>query len=280
MKPTRFATLVAAIALLSAPVLAQTPPAQPSPPPGDPTPPPGEGPPPGATAGPAPQSGTAPEKKKLKMGEEETEEKESEDEVFYGIGARTRFITTPKWLIELFVEHATSMVSFSVAGEFVRRKGNFDLVVSLEWEKVAPDDGLYEEKGETPNQVDMYPDFYKFDSNFSFLSADVSFIWHFPLTDFMAFRIGPGVGIGIPIGAWENTDTVCDSTTTNSDLDDPQACAPVVGTTEKGDPPPVVPVVNLLLGLRFKVVDQLSINLEGGFRLPAFFLGAGVGYFF
>jgi hypothetical protein len=279
MKPTRLAPLVAAIALLAPPVLAQTPPPTTQPPGNEPTPPPGDAPPMPTTTSPQPSSGEEPERK-LKMTEDDTEEKESEEEVFYGVGARTRFITTPKWLIELFVEHATSMVSFSVAGEFVRRKGNFDLVVSVEWSKVAPEDGLYEEKGESPNQVDMYPDFYDFDSNFSFLSADVSFIWHFPLTDFMAFRIGPGVGLGIPIGSWQNTDTVCDSTTTIDDLDDPNACAPVPGTTEQGDPPPVVPVVNLLMGFRFKIVDQLSVNIEGGWRLPAFFIGGGIGYFF
>jgi hypothetical protein len=271
MKPTFIASLVASSLLAYGVAGAQDPP-----PPSEPTPPPGDAPP---TAAPAPQPTTQGERQ-LRMEEEETTEAESDPEVYWGIGARSRFITTPKWLIELFVDHATTMQQVSFAGEVIRRKGNFDIVISLEYARVAPEDGLYQEKGEVPNQVDMYPDFYNFDSSFAFLSADVSFIWHFPLTDFMAFRVGPGVGIGIPLGGWENTDTMCDSTTMIDDLDDPNQCQPIPGTTEEGSPPPVMPVVNLLAGLRFKIVDQLSINVEAGWRMPAFFVGGGIGYFF
>src|SRR5262245_13387561 len=113
MKITRVASVVAAVALLAPPVLAQTPPAtQPvEPPPSGPTPPPGDAPPPQTT----PMTSSAPgDQHKLKMGETEVEE-EGEPEVQWGIGARTRYITTPKWLIELFVAHATPMTSFSVA---------------------------------------------------------------------------------------------------------------------------------------------------------------------
>jgi hypothetical protein len=35
-----------------------------------------------------------------------------------------------------------------------------------------------------------------------------------------------------------------------------------------------------LAGLRFKVGEQLSIDVELGWSFPAFFAGAGVGYFF
>jgi hypothetical protein len=274
MKQTGIAALFASslLALSPAALAQETPATQPT---TEPTPPPGDAPPPSSSA--------PPSSRKLRVATEEEEatpEDEVDPEVRWGIGARSRFITTPKWMIELFVEHATSMQSVSFAGEVIRRKGNFDLVISLEYANVAPEDGLYEEKGERPNQIDMYPDFYDFDSNFSFISADVSFIWHFALTDFMAFRVGPGVGLGVPLNGWTNSDTICDSTTTIDDLDDPNACAPVPGSAEDGDLPPVMPVVNLLAGLRFRVVDELTINIEGGWRMPAFFLGAGLGYFF
>ena len=80
-------------------------------------------------------------------------------------------------------------------------------------------------------------------------------------------------------GSFTQQDTMCDSTTTIDDLDDINACTPV-GTPEEGDVPPVLPVVKLLLGLRFKIVDQLSLNIEAGWRFPAFFVGGGIGYFF
>jgi hypothetical protein len=276
MKPTRIAALVASsIFVFSTAALGQqTPATQPAAEP--PTPPPGDAPPP------QPSSAAPSTERKLRVAsdEETTDETEVEPEVQWGIGARSRFITTPKWMIELFVEHATSMKSVSFAGEVIRRKGNFDLVISLEYENVAPEDGLYEEKDEDPREIDMYPDYYDFDSNFAFLSADISFIWHFELTDFMAFRVGPGVGLGVPINGWTNQDTTCDSSTTIDDLDDPNACTKVPGAIEEGNPPPVMPVVNLLVGLRFKIVDELSLNIEAGYRLPSFFVGGGLGYFF
>jgi len=55
-------------------------------------------------------------------------------------------------------------------------------------------------------------------------------------------------------------------------------CAP--GKIDDDNLPPVVPIVNLMAGLRFKLVDQLSLQVELGWRFPAFFAGAGVGYFF
>ena len=42
----------------------------------------------------------------------------------------------------------------------------------------------------------------------------------------------------------------------------------------------MVPIPSLLLGLRIKIIDQLSFNLEAGFKLPSFFAGGGIGYFF
>jgi hypothetical protein len=97
----------------------------------------------------------------------------------------------------------------------------------------------------------------------------------------MALRYGGGIGIGFPLGGLTHQDTLCSSDTTVDDLDDPNACTPIVGATrEEADIPPVVPIVNVLLGVRFRVVDQVSLQIEGGWRFPSFFIGGGVGYFF
>jgi hypothetical protein len=73
---------------------------------------------------------------------------------------------------------------------------------------------------------------------------------------------------------------MCPVGTTASDLDDENHCTRVPGTRhESDDVPPVLPVVNVLLGLRFMVNDDIGINLEGGFR-DGFFLGLGTSYAF
>jgi hypothetical protein len=74
---------------------------------------------------------------------------------------------------------------------------------------------------------------------------------------------------------------VCNANTTADDLDDPSTpqCMPIPGSEFNRDKIPVVPIVHLLVGLRFKLIDQLSLSVELGIRdVP--FVGANIGYFF
>jgi hypothetical protein len=53
-----------------------------------------------------------------------------------------------------------------------------------------------------------------------------------------------------------------------------------LGTRRKqGDVPPVIPVVNLILSMRFIIKDAFAINLQGGFQ-TGFYFGGSLGYFF
>jgi hypothetical protein len=242
-------------------------------------------PPPEAAPAPAPAQvpGTQPPiANPTKIDEEEATPGEAETK--WGVGAYVRFITTPKWMIELFVQHATSMTSVAFAGQVIRRKGNLDIDISVEYANVSPKDGWYEEKGDNlgTGLHEDAPDWYHFDS-FALLSADVSFIWHFELTDWMQIRLGPGIGIGVPLGHIKATDGDCAVGTSLSDLDDPNTpkCMLTPGAQPVNkDIPPVVPIIDLLAGLRFKIIDQLSFNIEGGYRVPSFFVGGSLGYFF
>ena len=225
----------------------------------------------------------APDSKKLRTttGEEEDDDEVQitrRDEVQWGIGARLRYVTVPQFMINAFVDHSTPVRAYSVAGEVVRKKGNFNIVLSLEYARLSPEDGLWQENGEDPGMENMYPDYLDFD-DVALLSADVSFLWHVPITSAISFRSGAGIGLGAVLGGYTQQDTRCNSQTQLDDLDDPNACTRV-GLIEDGDLPPVVPVLNLLLGVRFKVVDQVSLQIEGGWRFPSFFVGGGLGYFF
>jgi|RhiMethySRZTD1v2_1073278.scaffolds.fasta_scaffold32654_5 hypothetical protein len=278
MKRTGYGLLVTAVALFAPPVFAQTPPA-PAPPAEPPTPPPGDAPMPVQTTPQPTGVGEHGPEKKLRIDEDE-DEVETEPEVQWGVGARSYFTFLPASVIELFVEHATSMNSASFAASVIRRKGNFDIEFNIEYGNYSPENGLYEENGEDPSQQDQYPDLTIF-NNLGMISGDASFIWHADLTDFMQFRYGAGIGVGVKTGSATQQDTMCDSATTIDDLDDINACQPVPGAPiDEMDIPPVLPVVKLLAGFRFKIVDQLSLNIEAGFRFPAFFAGGGIGYFF
>jgi hypothetical protein len=217
------------------------------------------------------------DKKKLVVGEPETAAPEPTATV--GIGVRMRYIFLPQSVLELFLGHATSLSSYAFGGEVIRRKGNLDIAFGVEYANLSPSDGLYLEKNRNPANSSDYPDFVHFDG-FGMISVDGTFIWHTDLTPWMSFRYGAGVGIGFLVGDIDKQKATCGSTTTTGQLDDPSVCPVTPGTVvRKADYPPVVPIVNLLLGLRIKLHDEVSLNVEAGFR-DVFFVGGGIGYFF
>lgn len=262
----RLATALSILVLVlaGAPARAQ----QPTPPPAPPPTPPPVGTAPAAQ----PEATTPPPLE---------EEKTVEEPGAIGVAARLRFIFLPSAILNLFLEHSTSMSQYSVGAAFVRRKGNFDIEFALEYANVSPKDGFYLEKGNDPGQQGQYPDRIHFD-NLSMISADATFIWHANIVPTVQIRYGAGIGIGFLLGNIVGTKQMCSAGTSVGDLDNPTAngkCNDIPGTTTNKSKPPVVPIVHLLAGVRFKLIDQLSLNIEVGIRdLP--FVGANIGYFF
>src|SRR5262249_28334383 len=98
----------------------------------------------------------------------------SESEPTYGMGARIRYITIPGWFLGAFTDQNVPLNSASFAAEFVRRRGDLDLVGSFDVAFMSPSDGNWLGKGKNP-LVDT--DFVQFRS-LNFISLDVSLIWH------------------------------------------------------------------------------------------------------
>jgi hypothetical protein len=233
----------------------------------------------------APAPGPAPEAKEVSKGKLTTKEVESteapEPPVQIGVGGRFRFIWMPTAVLNLFLGHSTTLTSWSAGGEIIRRKGNLDMVWGLEYANISPADGLYLEKGKDPGMFGDYPDKIHFDG-FSMISVDWSFIWHTDLTPFMQLRYGAGIGVGFTLGNIQKFKMMCDADTTPDELDDINTtkCRQQTTTPVNADMPSRVwPIVNLLAGLRFQLVDQLALNVELGFR-DVFFGGLSLGYFF
>lgn len=195
----------------------------------------------------------------------------------FGVGARVRYIFMPTSVLNLFLDHSTPLSSFGVGAEVVRRKGNFDVVFGIEYDGVSPEDGLYLEQGDNPSTPGEYPDYVEFDG-LALLGFDASFIWHADIASKVQFRYGGGIGVGLVLGDVKQYDVVCPPGTTVDQLDDESQCAGRV-FDKNADVPPVVPIVNVVLGFRFKVNEQLTVNLDGGFR-NVFYFGLGTDYIF
>jgi hypothetical protein len=221
----------------------------------------------------------------------------------YALGARIRGLFVSNAMLSTFLTTGTEMNGMSGAVTFTYRKRTYDVVTSLDLTFLPLRDGNFLGKGRDPTQDVHYVQFGSW-GQLSFLSLDVAIIGHNPLTRWLEIRYGGGVGLGLVIGdiLMINNGRQC----TAANAGDPTKCFPVsptVGPIPIGQPdtearlkatedpkqqdladdphrhvtpdkPPVMVVVNLLIGFRFKVHRRLHFDIEGGFRNGAFFGGA------
>jgi len=209
------------------------------------------------------------------------EKRKTKIEPEYGIGVRLRTVFVPKPLLELFVDKASSGVLKPGLGlELSRRKGKFELVLGVEYESVSPDDGFWLDKGDDPNVPAETPDFLEF-NGLAWLTADVAFLYNAAVSDQVSFRFGAGLGLGVVFGEILQTDSLCDPGTNADNIQ--SGCRKNPDAAQVNDPadlPPVFPVVDLfIVGLQFRPIEKLSLNLEAGIRTVGFF-GLSTNYYF
>ena len=236
-------------------------------------------------------------------------------DVSYGVAARGRWVSVPGWMLNLFTEQNVPLSSWGSGIEFFRRKANFDLILSFSYQNMSPPDGNWLGKG---HPADIDTDYVRF-NNLSLLGTDVSFVWHTNFNDWFGMHYGAGIGIawvrgdilrisnGVPRNAdgspgqgpnactEQNAGNInqCYPTGVTPNGSDtlplpPQAVITDIPDTQQnprlfrdGNKPPVLPIVNLLIGVNFRLpqVRGWEARIEGGFY-NAFFLGGAVGYTF
>lgn len=196
----------------------------------------------------------------------------------FGVAVRLRNVRMPEGFTELFVDDAPSGLSeFGLGLEFARRRGNFELQLGLEYEKLQFARGLWIEKGKPIPENE--PDFVEFESqgggNFGWFSIEVSFINHTEMAKNFFLRYGGGAGLAIFRNDVIRTDYRCSSNSKDS-------CTAIPNAPNNRDPydlPPVFPIINAIFGVQYRAGDNLAFNLEGGLRtLP--FVGGSIGYYF
>ena len=225
------------------------------------------------------------------------------DAVLYGAGFQFSGIFVPTWFLNAFLNHSTPLNSVSFGGQFIRRKGNFDLLASVNFGFYSPRDGNYMGKNKS---YDIDVDYLQFRS-LNLLSFEVAFVWHHEFTEWLSLVYGAGLGLGVVLGdiyrisAGGGTDGRGKCSPENAE--DIDACYPMgmdISRREEWlnqhscndedsvaspclypekDVWPVIPIVHLLVGVNFKVSEQFSVRVDGGFH-DAFYVGATSHYFF
>ncbi len=228
----------------------------------------------------------------------------------HAIALRARWVTVPGWTLSPYLQAHTELNDgWGLGLEYLYRHSGFDVVVSVDYTSLAARDGNFLGGSNNPATETHFIHFDKLAS----LSTDVSLIGHWNLTKWMEFRFGAGLGIGYVFGdIYQITNN---SGCTAENANDTSKCYPTprIGPipqpptaetiaklegarcspdfTDGGRDTPaspcyrrtdtypfnvrVVPVLNVLLGLRFKLYQHVYLHVDGGFRLAGFYAGGG-----
>lgn len=190
----------------------------------------------------------------------------------WGLGIRLRNVRIPQGLVELFVDRASGGGSdYGVGVDLVRRKADFEVQLGVEYEKLSMDKGIWIESGKPIPENEA--DFVEF-NDFGWFTLEATFLFHTSLTKNLALRYGAGAGVGVLFGDVTHVDRGCESS-------DPESCTVETNGGQKiaYDLPPVMPVLNAVIGLQVRPIEKMTINIEGGIRTLPFF-GASGTYFF
>ncbi len=220
---------------------------------------------------------------------------DKEPEVEYGVGLRLRNARIPNGILNLFLDRAAGGSSnVGIGGELIRRRGNVELQLGMEFEHLTVGSGVWIEKNKPvpANEAD-YVLGDKDGSSLGWFTLEFTFVNHAPITKWLSFRYGGGAGLGILTGSLKHFNVVCAPGSSNSNPE--PGCVPGgsskfggTGTDSDGynfqqpvaySLPPVFPVVNAIIGFQVKPMPQMTINLEGGIRTVPFF-GVSAAYFF
>ena len=150
----------------------------------------------------------------------------------YGVYAQLRWVSIPRWLLNAFTKQNVPLSSWGTGLSVFRRKGNFDIALSFNYQNMSPPDGNWLGSSADPTTDVSFLQF----QSFAMYGFDVSFLWHNYFTDWFGIHYGAGVGIGILGGHIDRTRMLAGCTDTNAG--DTSMCKPGPASCSTPIPPP------------------------------------------
>ena len=130
----------------------------------------------------------------------------------YGVSAQLRWVSIPSWLLNAFTKQNVPLSSWGTGLSLFRRKGNFDIALSFNYQNMSPPPGNW--LGSS-NKAATDVSYLQFQS-FVMYGIDFSFLWHNYFTDWFGIHYGAGVGIGILGGHIDRTKNLAGCTDANA----------------------------------------------------------------
>lgn len=183
-----------------------------------------------------------------------------DEKTAWGMGAKVRRAFVTPGIQRLFMEDTPGSATMDGAGiDFARRNGDVELVFGFGYDRLEAKEGYYLEKdGDplVPGKVD-YVTFRKP----HWYTVEVTVTKHARIHKFLEFRFGGGIGVGLIRGKIRKTDAVCTGPSIQQDcMPDPMG----LEMDKPADIPPVLPVVNALIGLQLRPFEFLHVHIDAG----------------
>ena len=201
------------------------------------------------------------------------------------VGFRGGVLFIPTFFLDaFFFDKSTGVINGTWTAEYIiRTNPTFEYVIGLGYNRLSyGGGGRFLEKGDDVWEAE------EIQNSLSALVLDVHFVKLVPLTPGMKIILGGGVGIGVMLGKLVRTDTVdgvtlCQSATSDAPLH--KDCQLHLGLSadedikDKDNPsgrkedrvPPVIPLVDLLVGFLFQFNPRWDLRIQGGVGLPRIF---------
>ncbi len=216
----------------------------------------------------------------------------------YGIGIRGGMLFIPEFFLNgLFFSESSGVINGGFQVEFILRSaGDFEYAFGAGWHnltfangtdsKGSPIPHIFLNKGDSPSEREIV------DNSLSYIALDVRFIKHFPFHRHVSFFLGGGIGLGITLGQITRTDTFPTGASYENWKKDPvNNPAPAIrcpagcklntsmpdnkniddGGRREGRVPPVLPILDLILGFSFPIHERFDVRVMGGVGAPKLF---------
>src|SRR5262245_10709318 len=138
----------------------------------------------------------------------------------YGVAARLRWISVPAWMLDLFTKKNVPLSTWGTGIEFFRRKANFDIMLSFNYQNMSPPDGNWLGKSH-PAALDT--DYVQFDG-LALWGVDASFVWHSMFNEWFGMHYGAGIGVAYIPGKILRTSNGLARDANNNPTPGPGAC--------------------------------------------------------
>ncbi|MGM0596558.1 MAG: hypothetical protein ACQES9_05905 [Myxococcota bacterium] len=189
---------------------------------------------------------------------------ETQNNKKFGLGISGSYHYVPEFFLHIGLKGAHDVKAQQTGLRLLYRTTNVDVAVQFQYMQINAPDGNWLGMNHDWDQTE----YVEFD-NLAFAFVEVSATWNTPITDNLYFIYGAGIGGGLVLGDVYTTPAMgC----TADNWRDTSQCYHIPGDDrqEKEDIPRGMGMLEAIVGLRYDIIENISLKVETGFFLPGF----------